>query len=122
MKDRIILTFAGIVFILVSMIAGVGYAFNLDDLAKIKNTNICVVCDLSGADLSGLDLQMANLSGSNLSGSNLSGANLSNAWLTDANLSNANLSKTNLSGVTLDGVIWTDGKKCADGSMGTCNK
>ncbi len=27
-----------------------------------------------------------------------------------------------LSGATLDGAIWINGKKCADGSMGVCNK
>lgn len=122
MKYRIVFSFAGMMFILLLLGSGIVHAFNVDDVEAIKKTNTCVACDLSGADLSGLNLHMANLSGSNLSYANLSNANLSNAWLTDANLTNANLSKTDLSGATLDGAIWTDGKRCADGSMGICNK
>ncbi len=122
MKFIIVFLLAGMMSMLLLLEAGVAHAFNVDDVDAIKKTNTCVACDLSGADLSGLDLQMANLSGSNLSYANLSNANLSNAWLTDANLTNANLSKTNLYGATLDGAIWTDGKRCADGSMGICNK
>jgi len=108
--------------IVAALTATKGYAFDPADLQTLKDTSICVDCDLSGADLTGTDLQTANLSGVNLSGANLSGANLSNAWLVDANLSKAILSKTILDGATLDGVTWIDGKQCKNGSMGICNR
>jgi len=117
-----ILVLTGTVFIVLTLMINEGYAFNPADLQTLKNTNICVDCDLSGADLTGVDLQTANLSGANLSGANLSGANLSNAWLIDANLSKAKITKAIFDGATLDGAVWTDGKKCVDGSMGECSK
>lgn len=117
-----ILVLTGMVFIVLALTISEGYTFNPADLQTLKNTNICVDCDLSGADLTGADLQTANLSGANLSGANLSGANLSNAWLVDANLSKATLSKTILDGATLDGATWIDGKRCMSASMGMCNK
>jgi uncharacterized protein YjbI with pentapeptide repeats len=120
MKNILVLT--GMVFIVIALMISEGYTLSPADLQTLKNTNICVDCDLSGADLTGADLQTANLSGANLSGANLSGVNLSNAWLVDANLSKAILSKTILDGATLDGAIWIDGKQCVDGSMGLCNK
>lgn len=120
MKNILVLT--GMVFIVIALMISEGYTFNPADLQTLKNTNICVDCDLSGADLTGADLQTADLSGANLSGANLSGANLSNAWLVDANLSKAKITKAIFEGATLDGATWTDGKQCVDGSMGACNK
>jgi uncharacterized protein YjbI with pentapeptide repeats len=120
MKKILVLT--GMVFIVLTLTINEGYTFSPADLQTLKNTNACVDCDLTGADLTGADLQIANLSGANLSGANLSGANLSNAWLVDSNLSKAKITKTIFDGATLDGAVWTDGKLCADGSMGMCNK
>jgi len=44
------------------------------------------------------------------------GANLKDAILYKADLSNANLSE-----LILSNAIWTDGRKCAIGSIGKCN-
>jgi uncharacterized protein YjbI with pentapeptide repeats len=81
--------------------------------------------DLSGADLSqtnlcGANLWHANLSDANLSGSRLSGTTLSGADLTRANLSGASFVGADFSGAKLSGATWVDGKKCNDGSIGTC--
>jgi hypothetical protein len=92
--------------------------------AKLSNANLSNAdllsarltrANLSGADLSGAFLRSANLRDANLSGANLSRANLSGANLSYANLSGADLSDTDLSG-----ALWTDGKKCKEGSTGEC--
>ncbi len=67
-------------------------------------------CDKSGYLLAGADLRQANLTGVNFSGANLSYANLGGAELTGVLLQ----------GARLDGTIWTDGKVCAQGSLGHC--
>ena len=77
-------------------------AFNSMDVQKLKTTNQCPNCDLSGASL-----RETNLSGANL---------------TMANLSGANLSKSYMSGAKLNGATWTDGSKCQEGSVGQCIK
>lgn len=73
------------------------------DVEKLKATNNCVDCDLSGAVLrrtylSGAKLSGAKLSDANLEWANLRDANLTNAKLTGANLSGANLCKTKILG------------------------
>ncbi|PTN33015.1 hypothetical protein C6366_15345 [Desulfonatronum sp. SC1] len=100
---------------------------------------------LSGATLVAADLAEANLNGANLSGAymskayldktnfvtaNLSGTDLYGAELYKTNLSGANLSgadlfrafmhSINLSGAILSGAKWTNGKICAEGSIGEC--
>lgn len=129
----------------VLLISNVVYALNSADLDKLRTTNQCAQCDLSGAPLTGLnaagrdldasDLSGADLSGADLSGADVSGANLSNANLSSANLSGmdlsgsdlsgadltgANLSGTNLDGTKLDNAVWTDGKTCKAGSTEKC--
>jgi uncharacterized protein YjbI with pentapeptide repeats len=111
------------------------WGFNEKQVQALKKANSCEKCDLSGAKLSNLDLSYANLSGANLSGAdlsnstlyganlakaNLSGANLSNANLFEANLSGADLSKANLSKTYVAQATWTNGKRCAVGSIGEC--
>jgi uncharacterized protein YjbI with pentapeptide repeats len=54
------------------LLIGPAWAFNEADLQKLKSTNKCVNCDLSGADLT----QLKALSGADLSNANLVGANL----------------------------------------------
>ena len=68
------------------------WAINPDHLTKLKETNMCLLCDLSKADFRNHSLENAVLRGSNLSGSNLNGANLTNADLNGANLIGADLS------------------------------
>ena len=71
-------------------------AFDEGDLKKLKATNACVKCDLSGTNLSGENLKGANLDGANLQEANLEGANLEWAYLHGANLKGANLERANL--------------------------
>lgn len=69
------------------------YAFDPNDLKKLKETGTCVGCDLSGADLTGADLQGAiNLMQADLTGADLRGVMLIGANLTEADLRGANLS------------------------------
>ena len=89
-----------------------------NDLDKLKKTNVCVECDLSGANLGGANLggadlyatnlYDANLRMANLTGANLRGANLRKANLTEANLTEANLYGSDLHGANFDGVIGAD--------------
>ncbi len=60
-------------------------AWNQDELDRLRETNACSGCDLSGALLYGEDLSGANLTNTNL------------IWAT-----------------------WTDGRQCAEGSIGEC--
>ena len=96
-------------------------AFAVDpaDLQKLKDTNKCVECDLSGADLmeanlSGADLSgaklmstklmIANLRGADLIDADLEGAKLMGAYLGDANLVLANLEGAGLKDAYLMGA------------------
>lgn len=81
--------------------------------------------DLSYASLEGADLRGANLRAANLKGALLHGANLSRSDLRDADLGYANVQAANLNGARLNGArlgraIWTNGRVCADGSVGEC--
>lgn len=104
--------------------------------ADIAYTSL-VGANLSGAELHevtmlGTNMRNADLAGADLSGANLAyavlqKADLSNANLTDANLSNADLEGATLKTATLTGAIfdqaiWLDGRICAKGSVGKCNK
>jgi uncharacterized protein YjbI with pentapeptide repeats len=104
---------------------GTAGAWVEEDLDKLLDTNACSGCDLSGAllygeDLSGADLVGANLFGAQLPGANLSEANLTGANLHQANLGGADLSGANLTGANLAWATWTDGRRCAEGSIGEC--
>ncbi len=87
--------------------------------ANLRGANL-TAASLSDANLSGADLSGAHLGGAGLLGANLSGADLSGADLTNASLTYANLSGANLSGAYLTGATWTDGRKCASRSVGSC--
>ena len=73
-------------------------AFDEGDLKKLKATNACVKCDLSGT----------NLSGENLKGANLFRANLTRANLTDADLTNAIMMKAIVQGAIFCRTIMPD--------------
>lgn len=111
------------------------HGFDEKQLQTLKKTNICKKCDLSGAKLSNLDLTYVDLSGAdlsgadltntvmqsaNLSGANLSGANFTGVNLFEANLKGANVTKTNFTKTYCDQATWTNGKRCAVGSLGQC--
>jgi uncharacterized protein YjbI with pentapeptide repeats len=74
-------------------------------LSLTATTEARAACDdpaRSEVNWSECDKSDANLSGANLSGALLSGAYLSG-------------------GADLSGAIWTDGRVCAEGSVGSCN-
>jgi uncharacterized protein YjbI with pentapeptide repeats len=118
-------------------------AFKQSDVDKLNKTNNCPKCDLSELDLSNAKLSGANLIAADLSFSNLEKADLSGAKLVSANLFEVNLKGANLLGADLSGAIlqkvsfesffgapveganlqaaiWTDGRICAQGSIGVC--
>jgi uncharacterized protein YjbI with pentapeptide repeats len=120
-----ILSVATVVALGCLLTIGTAGAWKQEDLDKLLDTNACSGCDLSGAllygaDLSGADLAGANLFGAQLPGANLSGANLTRANLHQANLDGANLSGANLTGANLVWATWTDGRQCANESIGEC--
>lgn len=78
-----------------------GLAADAGDVQQLRDTGVCVQCDLSGADLRGLHALGADLRGADLSGANLSDANLEGADLTGANLSLAQLKRTMLTDSSL---------------------
>ncbi|MEO5335543.1 MAG: pentapeptide repeat-containing protein [Magnetospirillum sp. WYHS-4] len=75
---------------------------------------------LNNANLKGANLPRVNLVQANLSGADLRGANLQGAILMAANLKGARLDEANLAGAHLGNAIWTDGRVCAEGSVGEC--
>ncbi|MCG8486314.1 MAG: pentapeptide repeat-containing protein [Chromatiales bacterium] len=86
--------------------------------------------NLSGADLSYADLRKADLRYAQLVNSVLVGANFQGADLRDADLRNGDLRFADFKGARMDGVvlsgsrlddaIWTDGRHCAEQSLGVC--
>jgi uncharacterized protein YjbI with pentapeptide repeats len=91
-----------------------------ENLEKLKKTNSCRGCDLSGltlnrlhlagADLEGADLSMVkffltNLSGANLKNSNLKGTSFGGCDLGEADLRGADLRGTSLDGAYLGGTL-----------------
>ncbi len=81
--------------------------------------------DLSYADLGNARLVRADLAGARLKGASLRGADLAGADLRGADLSYADLSRARLEGARLEGArldhaVWTDGRRCRRGSLGTC--
>ena len=87
-----------------------------DLVSRLKQTKRCPKCNLTGFNLKG-----ANLTGAKLSGANLRKANLTKViGLRTANLTKANLRRANLKNAKLEGATWTDGRKCAKGSIGKC--
>ena len=80
-------------------------AFDEDDLKKLKATNECLKCDLSGAYLYAANLTRENLTGAWLSGVNLTDANLTGADLTDAE----NFNTANTTGAKFCKTVMPDG-------------
>ncbi len=75
---------------------------------------------LGTADLARADLAHARLVGTGLGGADLRGADLAGSNLSYANLRGARLAGARLAGANLDQAIWTDGRVCAEGSVGGC--
>ena len=76
-------------------------------MKKLKETNECPECDLSGANL-----KFANLEWANLKEANLEGANLKDANLRGANLEGAKLNGVNLKGAILDYALMLNTRIC----------
>ena len=93
---------------------GGNFTQSILDLSNLKGANLML------ANLERAHLHAVNLRDSNLMLANLSGASLLDADLTGANLQGANLQKTILIQAKLSGAIWTDGRICAEGSVGEC--
>lgn len=93
---------------------GANLSGSILQLANLKGANLML------ANLKGAHLHAVNMQGSNLTMANLSGANLLDADLTGANLLGANLQKTILIQAKFGGATWTDGRICAEGSVGEC--
>ena len=90
------------------------FARSIFQLANLKDTNLRL-SNLEHAHLHGVNLQNANLMLANLTGASLFDADLSGANLRGANLQGAILIKAKF-----DNAIWTDGRICAQGSIGEC--
>lgn len=113
-----------------------GVAWNNSSMVQIRLDG----ANLQGANLSYSTIQLGNLKGANLMLANLEGAHLHAANLQESNLTMANLSKANLLDASLkganlrganmqgaiiikadfSGATWTDGRVCAEGSIGEC--
>jgi hypothetical protein len=88
---------------------------------------LLVAADLRYANLSATRLDAARLGGADLTGAvlisaSLSGTDLRGADLSFANLEGANVAGADLSGARLHKTIWTDGRLCAPGSVGICER
>ena len=93
--------------------------------ANLESANL-YEANLTDADLTGANLTSANVSSANLTGTNLTGANLTKTHLmysnlTGANLTDADLTDTALFNTVLTSATWTDGRKCSQDSVYTCN-
>ena len=87
-----------------TLFASSASAFDPDDLQKLKDTNKCILCDLSDANLS-----RANLKGASLGGAILTGAILRDVDLDGANLLNAKLGSNTMNGAILCKTTMPDG-------------
>lgn len=76
--------------------------------------------DLGQASLRGADLSGARLVGAGLGQVDLAGASLRDTDLQYASLRDARLDGTRLDGARLDKATWTDGRVCAEASLGAC--
>ncbi len=93
---------------------GANLSYSTIQLGNLKGANL-MLANLEGAHLHAANLQETNLTMANLSKANLLDASLKGANLRGANLQGAILIKADFSGAT-----WTDGRVCAEGSIGEC--
>ena len=87
--------------------------------ANLNHANLRAA-SLSRADLREADLREADLWRADLREAILFGVLLQNADLRSADLLGAHLSGADLSGADLSGAIWVDGRRCDEGSIGSC--
>ncbi len=77
--------------------------------------------NLQGANFEQTDFSSSNLTRVNFQGATLIGANFKNANLIEANFESANILNSNFEGANLNRSTWTNGKICAEESIGKCN-
>ncbi|MBU3916705.1 pentapeptide repeat-containing protein [bacterium] len=87
------------------------WAFDKNDLAKLRKTKQCSSgtfssCDLENASLKGLDLSNADLKGANLKNATIENTNLAGANLEGADLTGAKLRLVNMQGAKLNEAIF----------------
>ena len=90
----------------------------LDD-SRLKGADLAYAT-LRRASLRNAELVNVNLTGAELSGADLTGADLTGADLRYAILTAANLTGTRLNAAQLGKAAWSDGRICAEGSIGEC--
>ncbi len=105
---------AGFAFAMVGIQTAPAFGATPEENAqKLRDTNQCPGCDLSGVDLRNTNLEGANLSGAILRGANLSGCELENVDFRGANLEAANLKRSDFHGADMSGVslngAWVQG-------------
>lgn len=93
--------------------------------ADLSNTNLRGVdfsyADLSASNFTLADARHARLVGASLRKTVFNHAQLIGADLSFADLSGASMVDVDLSAARLRNAIWTDGRVCADDSVGACN-
>lgn len=105
----------------ITLVPTLAQAWEPEAMDRLKDTQSCVACDLSGADLRWANVYEAELGGApnlvnavmdeaDLSGANLYGANLEGAMLRNANLAGATLSWASLLGADLTGADISDAR------------
>lgn len=93
---------------------GANLSRSILDLANLKGANLML------ANLKGAHLHAVNLIDSNLMMANLEGTNFLDADLRGANLRGAKMHNTIMIQANLSGATWSDGRICAEGSIGEC--
>ena len=89
-------------------------SFSILHFANLKEANLML------SNLEGAHLHAANLRGANLMMSNMKKVNLLDADLSGANLRGANMLDAIIIKAKFDGATWTDGRTCAEHSIGKC--
>lgn len=144
MKKKILCSIALLSLSISTAIAGIDFSQQDYDKALKGDKNLSETrlesADFSGknlagyvftnADLEGANFQNANLTGANFehadlektkfNGANLSNANFYHADLEEANLKGANIKGANFKNAELEYTTWTNGRICAEGSIGAC--
>ena len=78
--------------------------------------------NFDGSNLSDATFKAAELAGAVFRCTRLHRVNFTNADLTRANFEGADIEGADFTGATLDFALWTDGRRCGTGSVGTCNQ
>ena len=117
-----------------SQMSGVNLSLSNFEKSQINNSNLSIgnfifsnfnnanlyASNLQGANCNNSTFDNANLAKVNFEGANLFGATFKGANLYEANLLGANVSSAIFDEANLSNAIWIDGKKCALGSIGSC--